>query len=111
MTVPGTSPSPTAGLLCSVAKGSTEVTGFLEGEDDLSSTISAFSLIGVDITRNADRVTQESTAKGSLASLAEPTNMVNAGNSGTTTRLLVGLLSSLPFFSVMTGDASSGAAL
>ena len=59
--------------------------------------------MGVDITRNADRVTIH--GKG-LTGLSEPADIINAGNSGTTTRLLVGLLSSLPFFSVITGDAS-----
>lgn len=86
----------------SMASGTTEVTGFLEGEDNLS-TISAFRLMGVDITRDGSSVTIK--GKG-LAGLTEPTDVIDAGNSGTTTRLLTGLLSSLPFFSVITGDAS-----
>ena len=86
----------------SIAEGTTEIRGFLEGEDNLS-TISAFSLMGVDITRTGDRV--RINGKG-LAGLNEPSDIIDAGNSGTTTRLLVGLLSSLPFFSVITGDAS-----
>ncbi|MCC6503364.1 MAG: 3-phosphoshikimate 1-carboxyvinyltransferase [Deltaproteobacteria bacterium] len=103
MTVPGDkSISHRSVFFGSIAEGTTEVTGFLEGEDNLS-TISAFSLMGVDITRNADRVTIH--GKG-LTGLSEPADIINAGNSGTTTRLLVGLLSSLPFFSVITGDAS-----
>lgn len=86
----------------SMAEGTTEVRGFLEGEDNLS-TISAFRLMGVDITREGTNVTIR--GKG-LSGLCEPTDVIDAGNSGTTTRLLTGLLSSLPFFSVITGDAS-----
>jgi len=86
----------------SIAEGTTEVTGFLEGEDNLS-TISAFRLMGVDIIRDGDRVTIK--GKG-FNGLLEPSDIIDAGNSGTTTRLLTGLLSSLPFFSVITGDAS-----
>lgn len=86
----------------SMAEGTTEVRGFLEGEDNLS-TISAFRLMGVDITRDGDLVT----IKGrGVKGLQEPADIIDAGNSGTTTRLLAGLLSSLPFFSVITGDAS-----
>jgi len=86
----------------SIAEGTTEVTGFLEGEDNLS-TISAFSLMGVDITREGGRVIVKGRGFGGLQ---EPPDIIDAGNSGTTTRLLAGLLSSLPFFSVITGDAS-----
>ena len=86
----------------SIAEGTTEVTGFLEGEDNLS-TISAFRLMGVDIKRDAGRVIIN--GKG-FEGLREPSDIIDAGNSGTTTRLLTGLLSSLPFFSVITGDAS-----
>lgn len=86
----------------SMAEGTTEVAGFLEGEDNLS-TISAFSLMGADITREGSRVTIR--GKG-LEGLSEPADIIDAGNSGTTTRLLTGLLASLPFFSVITGDAS-----
>ncbi len=86
----------------SIAEGTTEVTGFLEGEDNLS-TISAFRLMGVDITRDGGSVI----VKGrGFDGLQEPSDIIDAGNSGTTTRLLAGLLSSLPFFSVITGDAS-----
>lgn len=86
----------------SIAEGTTEVTGFLEGEDNLS-TISAFRLMGVDIKRDGGNVIIN--GKG-FEGLQEPSDIIDAGNSGTTTRLLVGLLSSMPFFSVITGDAS-----
>jgi 3-phosphoshikimate 1-carboxyvinyltransferase len=86
----------------SIAEGTTEVTGFLEGEDNLS-TISAFRLMGVNINRDGGSVIVK--GKG-FEGLQEPSDIIDAGNSGTTTRLLTGLLSSLPLFSVITGDDS-----
>jgi len=103
MTVPGDkSISHRSVFFGSMAEGTTDITGFLEGEDNLS-TVSAFRLMGVDIKRDGSRVRVR--GKG-LSGLSEPSDIIDAGNSGTTTRLLVGLLSSLPFFSVITGDAS-----
>ena len=58
----------------SIAEGTTEVTGFLEGEDNLS-TISAFRLMGVDIIRDGDRVTIK--GKG-FNGLLEPSDIIDA---------------------------------
>ena len=103
ITVPGDkSISHRSVILGSIAEGRTEISGFLEGEDNLS-TIAAFSLMGVNIERDGSRVTVE--GRG-LDGLQEPTDVINAGNSGTTTRLLLGLLAGRPFFSVITGDES-----
>jgi len=103
ITVPGDkSISHRSVILGSIAEGRTEISGFLEGEDNLS-TIAAFSLMGVKIDRNGSRVAIE--GRG-LDGLEEPPDVIDAGNSGTTTRLLLGLLSGRPFFSVITGDES-----
>lgn len=90
-------------ILGSIAEGSTEITGFLEGEDNLS-TINAFKCMGVEIERTGQFQVR---VKGrGLEALKEPDDVIDAGNSGTTTRLLMGLLAAQPFFSVLTGDAS-----
>ncbi|MFQ5735434.1 MAG: 3-phosphoshikimate 1-carboxyvinyltransferase [Thermodesulfobacteriota bacterium] len=88
-------------MLGSIADGTTEVEGFLEGEDNLS-TIAAFGAMGVRIERPApSRVLIE--GRG-MRGLCEPEDVIDAGNSGTTVRLLTGLLSAQGFFSVLTGD-------
>ena len=90
-------------ILGSIAEGRTEVWGFLEGEDTLR-TLEAFRLMGVEVDRPShDRVV----IKGrGLHGLKEPCDVIYAGNSGTTARLLTGLLSAQGFFSVITGDDS-----
>lgn len=104
MTVPGDkSISHRSIILGSISEGVTEVTGFLEGEDNFS-TINAFRLMGVEID-HLGPVKVRINGKG-LDGLKEPEDVIDAGNSGTTTRLLTGLLSAQPFFSVITGDAS-----
>ncbi|MBI5491308.1 MAG: 3-phosphoshikimate 1-carboxyvinyltransferase [Deltaproteobacteria bacterium] len=90
-------------MLGSIAGGVTEVTGFLEGEDNLS-TIAAFRSMGVKID-GPDNGRVVIHGRG-MDGLTEPEDVIDAGNSGTTTRLLTGLLSAQPFFSVITGDSS-----
>ncbi len=105
LTVPGDkSISHRAVMLGSIASGVTEVTGFLEGEDNLS-TIGAFRAMGIEIEYKKDSGIVVVNGKG-MRGLTEPTDVIDAGNSGTTTRLITGLLSAQPFFSVITGDAS-----
>lgn len=78
------------------------ITNFLEGEDCLS-TIDCFRKLGVAITRGDGTVT----VKGNgLHGLVESTEVLNAGNSGTTLRLMMGILAAQPFFTVFTGDSS-----
>lgn len=90
-------------IIGAIADGTTEIYGFLAGEDNLS-TINALRRMGVRITRTGES-TVVVEGKG-MRSLKEPEDVIDAGNSGTTTRLLMGLLSAQPFFSVLTGDAS-----
>ncbi|MFC0189328.1 3-phosphoshikimate 1-carboxyvinyltransferase [Fictibacillus aquaticus] len=88
----------------SIAEGVTTVKGFLPGEDCLS-TISCFQKLGVSIQRDEDSVTIE--GKG-IQGLQEPTEVLDVGNSGTTIRLMLGILSNTPFHSVIIGDSSIG---
>lgn len=104
ITVPGDkSISHRAVFLGSIAEGVTEIEGFLDGEDNLS-TVGAFKAMGVRIDTTGDgRVRVE--GRGAEG-LSEPSDIIDAGNSGTTTRLLAGVLSAQPFFTVITGDES-----
>ncbi|MBI1911510.1 MAG: 3-phosphoshikimate 1-carboxyvinyltransferase [Deltaproteobacteria bacterium] len=90
-------------ILGSIAEGITEVDGFLEGEDNYS-TMNAFRAMGIEIEHFAEYKLRIH-GKG-MNGLTEAEDIIDAGNSGTTTRLLTGLLSAQPFFSVITGDAT-----
>ncbi len=86
----------------SIASGTTEVTHFLEGADCLS-TIDCFRKMGIEIEKKAHRILVR--GKG-LRGLSAPTDTLNVGNSGTTTRLISGILSGQNFSSVLSGDDS-----
>ncbi|MEL4024639.1 3-phosphoshikimate 1-carboxyvinyltransferase [Lysinibacillus endophyticus] len=85
-----------------IAKGKTTVSGFLLGEDCLS-TIDCFRKLGVDITVEGTNVTIQSDG---MDNWQEPKEVLYTGNSGTTTRLMLGILSGTKLHTVMTGDAS-----
>ncbi|MDP4083873.1 MAG: 3-phosphoshikimate 1-carboxyvinyltransferase [Bacillota bacterium] len=87
-----------------IADGITKVTNFLPGEDCLS-TISCFRKLGVKIEEKNGEVII--TGKG-FDGLNEPSEILDVGNSGTTIRLLLGILSGRPFFSSIIGDQSIG---
>jgi len=89
-------------ILGSIAEGTTRVTNFLPSEDCIR-TIKAFEAMGINIEMN--RNTLIINGKG-LNGLTEPNDVMDMRNSGTSARLLCGLLSGQPFFSVMTGDSS-----
>ena len=86
----------------SLATGTTEIEGFLPGEDCLS-TIRCFRSMGVRIEQRGSSVTI--LGRG-LRELMPPAEALDCGNSGTTTRLLSGVLAAQRFSSVLTGDAS-----
>ena len=86
----------------SLATGTTEIEGFLPGEDCLS-TIRCFRNMGVRIEQRCSSVTI--LGRG-LRELMPPAEALDCGNSGTTTRLLSGVLAAQRFSSVLTGDAS-----
>ena len=73
----------------SLAKGDTKISGFLTG-DDCMSTISCFRKLGIDIDFDGENVTVH--GKG-LHGLTAPTETLDVGNSGTTIRLISGILS------------------
>ncbi|MCU6761575.1 3-phosphoshikimate 1-carboxyvinyltransferase 1 [uncultured Roseburia sp.] len=85
-----------------ISHGLTEVTGFLQGADCLS-TISCFQKMGIEIRNEKKKVMIY--GKG-LHGLSAPSSILDAGNSGTTTRLISGILAGQSFESIITGDAS-----
>jgi 3-phosphoshikimate 1-carboxyvinyltransferase len=103
VTVPGDkSISHRAVMLGALADGTTKITGFLRGADCLS-TIDCFRNMGIEIEDDGSSVIVH--GKG-LHGLSKPQKMLYTGNSGTTTRLLCGILSGQPFDTDITGDAS-----
>ncbi|WP_180158734.1 bifunctional prephenate dehydrogenase/3-phosphoshikimate 1-carboxyvinyltransferase [Acinetobacter sp. YH01026] len=103
-TVPGDkSVSHRSIMFGAIAEGTTHVTGFLEGEDALA-TLQAFRDMGVSIEGPKNG---EVTIYGvGMQGLKAPAGPIYMGNSGTSMRLLAGMLSAQQFDSVMTGDAS-----
>lgn len=92
-----------AALLSAVAEGVSEVQGWLEAEDCLA-TLRAVGAMGVEVTRKAPG---HYLIQGvGLEGLAEPDAVIDCANSGTTARLLLGLLSGQPFAAILTGDES-----
>lgn len=89
-------------MLGSLAQGTTAVTNFLEGADCLS-TINCFRSMGIDISRTEKEILIH--GKG-LHGLSAPSSCLDVGNSGTTMRLLSGILAGQRFSSELTGDAS-----
>ena len=86
----------------SLAEGTTEVTNFLQGADCLS-TISCFRKLGIEIENTSQRILIH--GKG-LHGLTAPSDTLDTGNSGTTTRLISGILAGQRFTTVLNGDAS-----
>jgi len=89
-------------MLGSIANGVTNVSGFLEGEDSLA-TLRAFQQMGVKIDRTGSNVTIYGVGKNGLQSPSKP---LDIGNSGTSIRLMSGLLSAQKFNSQLCGDES-----
>ena len=86
----------------SIADGVTEVRNFLEGADCLA-TIRCFRSMGIEIEEKNTTVIVH--GKG-LHGLSAPDSILDVGNSGTTTRLLSGILAGQPFESKLSGDES-----
>lgn len=103
VTIPGDkSISHRAVMFGSLAEGITEVTNFLQGADCLS-TIEAFRKMGIEIENTPEKILIH--GKG-LHGLQAPASVLDMGNSGTTTRLISGILAGQSFESTLTGDAS-----
>jgi len=92
-----------AALLGALADGVTEVQGYLEGEDCLR-TLTAIQMMGVEVTKKGPG--HYRIAGVGLHGLTEPNDIIDCGNSGTTARLLIGLLAGQPFWTLLTGDES-----
>ena len=103
ITIPGDkSISHRAIMMGSIANGVTKVSGFLEGNDSLA-TLKSFQKMGVDIEQSGSKLT----IKGlGMHGLKAPTKPLNLGNSGTSIRLMSGLLSAQSFDSELCGDES-----
>ena len=109
ITVPGDkSISHRSIMFGALAEGTTTITGFLESADCLS-TIECFKKLGIEIEKKNNHMTGVPTiyvhGKG-LNGLTAPDSLLYTGNSGTTTRLISGILSAQPFDTDITGDAS-----
>lgn len=89
-------------ILSALAKGDSQITNFLKAEDT-DSTLRCFSQMGISIKEQGKKLVVS--GKGSQG-LKEPESILDCGNSGTTMRLLCGLLSGQQFFSVLAGDES-----
>lgn len=103
ITIPGDKSISHRGVMFgSIAKGTTEISHFLQGADCLS-TIACFQKMGVQIENNGDSVIVH--GKG-LHGLKKPETVLDCGNSGTTTRLISGILAAQDFNVTLTGDDS-----
>ncbi len=103
VTVPGDKSISHRGvMLGSIAKGTTEIRNYLQGADCLS-TISCFRKMGVDIQNQGKTVLVH--GRG-LRGLKRPDSVLDCGNSGTTMRLISGILAAQNFDVVLTGDSS-----
>ena len=103
ITVPGDkSISHRSAMFASLAEGKSTIKGFLESEDCLS-TVNAMRALGADIERTGNGTF---VVKGRGGRFTPPPCDVDCGNSGTTMRLLSGILAAQPFRSRLTGDVS-----
>lgn len=89
-------------MLGALAQGTTKITNFLQGADCLS-TIRCFRQMGIEVENTCDEVLVHGQG---LHSLRAPGLILDAGNSGTTVRLLSGILAAQDFSCTITGDAS-----
>lgn len=104
MHVPGDkSISHRAVLLGSIAQGTTSINGFLMGEDCLS-TVNCIRELGIEV--NILEPGKLIVKGKGIWGWKEPQNILDAGNSGTTMRLLMGLLAGQPFHAIIKGDSS-----
>lgn len=89
-------------ILNSIASGRARIENFAPG-DDLLATVSCLRALGVEIVHEGDTLTVSGVGRDGFR---EPPDVLNAGNSATTMRLLAGLLAAQPFLSIVTGDES-----
>lgn len=92
-------------MLGSLAKGDTEIDHFLPGADCIS-TINCFRQMDIEIDTDPDNPEHVTVHGNGLHGLTAPDDILDCGNSGTTTRLISGILSGQKFTSHLTGDSS-----
>ena len=92
-----------AALLGALAEGATEVQGYLEADDCLR-TLRAVEALGVEVTRKGPG--EYRIAGAGPRGFSEPADVLDCGHSGTTARLLLGVLAAQPFWTFLTGDES-----
>ena len=103
LSVPGDKSISHRGIMFgAISNGLTEITNFLQGAD-CHSTISCFQKLGIPIENQGTRILVH--GKG-LHGLTSPSQVLDVGNSGTTTRLISGILAGQSFESTLDGDAS-----
>ena len=103
ITVPGDKSISHRGVMFgAISQGITELNGFLDGAD-CRSTIDCFRKMGIEISQKNDHVIVK--GKG-LYGLSKPNEILDVGNSGTTTRLISGILAGQSFVSTLNGDSS-----
>jgi len=89
-------------ILNSIARGRVRIENLAPG-DDVCATMSCLRALGVEIIEEGGTLIVSGVGR---AGFREPSDVLQAGNSGTTMRLLAGLLAAQPFFSIVTGDES-----
>lgn len=99
---PDKSISHRAVIFSSLSKGKSVIKNFLRAEDPFS-TVNAFRALGVRVDDNGSDLI---VSGNGIHGLQEPNDVIDCGNSGTTIRMLSGVLAGNPFFSVLTGDKS-----
>src|SRR5262249_16978801 len=92
-----------AAVLGALAEGTTDIRGYLEAEDCLR-TIGAVEALGAEVTRKGPG--EYRVAGVGRRGFSEPADIIDCGNSGTTARLLIGVLAGQPFWTFLTGDES-----
>jgi 3-phosphoshikimate 1-carboxyvinyltransferase len=103
VTLPGDkSVSHRFGMFSAIAEGTTRIANF-SGSEDCTATLNCMAALGVPIERTADEIVIHGVGKHGLK---QPDGMLDAGNSGTTIRLLSGILAGQPFETRITGDDS-----
>ncbi len=91
-----------AAIIGAIAEGRTRISNFAASAD-CASTLECVSALGASVTRSGDEVTIEGVGKNGPQ---KPSGVLNCGNSGTTARLLAGVLAGQPFNSILDGDSS-----
>ena len=103
ITIPGDKSISHRSIMCaSLAEGTSKIYGFLEGDDCLA-TMNAFKDMGIKFEISEDKILVHGSG---LRGLKKPRNDINLGNSGTSVRLLTGILAAQDFSSTLIGDES-----